>query len=283
MLLALVTLALAACSHQVLIAKDDGTYRRAIAHYQHTRQLVAESLAPDDEQTMFLQGEALFRYRFDPPGTGFASYVAQAGASLIDLPVLESLAGSLDLFSIRQRMSDAAVQIWETLLADDPKSPLVPLALYRLGWAYRNTLVSGLPGGSDDAFDALTTKYPQSPLAPIAVAAKHVEWKSQGSATAWSIVPGLGQMYAGEYGNGAVRLTIALASAAMVVVPVVIASRQDTDLSWRHDWPLLLTGIAGATILTLDYSSSYQDALRAVLEYNERNERAFEDAHPDAP
>jgi hypothetical protein len=275
--------ALAACSHQVLIRSDDTTYRRAIAHYQHTRQLVAESLASDDEQTMFLQAEAMFRYRFEPPGTGFASYLAQAGASLIDLPVLESLAGSLDLYSIRQRMGDAAVQIWETLLASDPKSPLVPLALYRLGWAYRNTLVSGLPGSSDDAFDALATKYAQSPLAPLAKSAKQTDWKSEGAATAWSIVPGLGQMYAGEYRNGAVRLSIALASAAMLVVPIVIASRQNEDLTWRNDWPLLLTSIAGATILTIDYSNSYQDALRAVLEYNERSEHAFEDAHPEAP
>ena len=51
----------------------------------------------------------------------------------------------------------------------------------------------------------------------------------------------------------------------------------------RGDWPLLVTGIAGAIILATDYSSSYQDALRAVLEYNERSEAAFENSHPAAP
>ena len=44
-----------------------------------------------------------------------------------------------------------------------------------------------------------------------------------------------------------------------------------------------MSGVVGAAILVTDYSLSYQDALRAVIEYNERHEQAFEDAHPDAP
>jgi len=41
--------------------------------------------------------------------------------------------------------------------------------------------------------------------------------------------------------------------------------------------------LAGAILLTTDYSSSDQDALRAVLEHNERQEAEFERHHPDAP
>jgi hypothetical protein len=271
------------CGHSVLIQRDDLTYRRAIDHFQRTRQLVAASLAPDDDQAIFLQAEGFFRYRFAPPGRSFGSYVAQATASIIDLPVLDSLAGSLDLYSLRVRTNDAAVQLWETLLERDPSSPLRPLTLYRLGWAYRNSIASGFPGSSERAFDELTSKYPDSPLAPLAAEAKQVAWKSQGSATAWSIVPGLGQMYAGEVGNGAVRLTIALAAAAMIVVPGVLAYERGSELSWREDWPLLVVGVAGASVLAIDYSSSYQDAQRAVLELNERQEATFEDRRPAAP
>ena len=275
--------ALAGCGHSVLIHQGDTSYRRAITHLQRTRQLVTESLAPDEEQAIFLQAEGFFRYRFSPPGKSFGSYLAQATASIIDLPVLESFAGSLDLYSLRIRTNDGAVQLWETLLARDPATPLRPLTLYRLGWAYRNSIASGFPGSSEMAFDELIAKHPGSPLAPIAAQAKHVPWKSQGSATAWSIVPGLGQIYAGETGNGVVRLSIAMAAAAAVIVPSVLALQRGSDLSWRHDWPLLLVGIAGASVLAIDYSSSYQDAQRAVVDFNERREAEFEDSHPAAP
>jgi len=275
--------AVAGCGPSVLIRPDDLAYRRGIDHFRRARQLIAESLAPDDDQAIFLQAEGFFDYRFAPPGRTSGSYLAQAMASLVDLPVLDSIAGSLDLYSLRVRATDGAIQLWETLLARSPSTPLRPLALYRLGWAYRNAIASGFPGSSDDAFDQLVAKYPGSPLAPLAAEARHLPWKSQGAATAWSIVPGLGQMYAGEFGSGAVRLTVALAATAMIIVPSVLAYRRGSELSWRRDWPLLAIGIAGATLLTSDYSSSYQDAQRAVLEYNERREAAFEDRHPEAP
>ncbi len=279
----IVALVLGGCGGSVLIRRDDTTYRRAIEHYKRARMLVAQSLASDDEQAIFMQAEGLFRYRFAPPGRGFASIAAQAGASLIDLPVLDSLAGSLDLYSLRTKTNDGAVQLRETLLKQYPSTPLRPLTLYRLGWAYRNTIASGFPGSSDRAFDELAASNASSPLVPLAGDAKRVAYKSPGTATAWSIVPGLGQMYVGEYGNGTVRLGVALSAAAMVIVPAVIAYERRSDLTWGHDWPLLLSGIAGATILTIDYSMSYQDALRAVLEFNERREAEFETAHPAAP
>jgi hypothetical protein len=276
-------LALAGCSQSVLIRSDDTAYRRAIEHYQRTRQLVAETLAPDDDQAMFLQAEGLYRYRFAPPGRSVGSYLAQAAASAIDLPVLDSLAGALDLYSLRLRTYDGAVQLWESLLSRSSTTPLRPLTLYRLGWAYRCSLASGLPGSSDDAFNELIAKHAGTPLATLAIEAKRVPWKSQGAATAWSIVPGLGQMYAGEIGNGAGRLAVALVATAIIVVPGVLAYDRRHDLSWSRDWPLLVSGIGGAILLTSDYSSSYQDALRAVVEYNERREAEFEDRHAAAP
>jgi hypothetical protein len=276
-------LALGGCGQSVLIHNSDPGYRRAIEHLQRTRQLVTESLATDEDQAIFLQAEGFFRYRFASPGRSFGSYLAQATASIIDLPVLDSLAGSLDLYSLRIRTNDGAVQLWETLLARNPSTPLRPLTLYRLGWAYRKAIASGFPGSSERAFDGLITKDPGSPLAAIAAQAKQVPWKSQSSATAWSIVPGLGQIYVGESASGAIRLSIAVAAATAVLVPSILALQRGSELSWRHDWPLLLIGVAGASVLAIDYSSSYQDAQRAVVDFNERREAEFEDSHPTAP
>jgi hypothetical protein len=90
-------------------------------------------------------------------------------------------------------------------------------------------------------------------------------------------------MYAGAYGSGTIRLVIALAAAAMIAVPATIAYERRSDLGWHRDWPLLVTSIAGGAILVSDYSLSYQDALREVIERNERGEQQFEERHPDAP
>jgi hypothetical protein len=271
------------CGGSSLIRADDLAYRRSLEHFKRTRELVTASLAPEDDQAMFLQAEGLFRYRFAPPARSFGSYVAQTVASAADLPVLDSLAGALDLYSLRLKTYDGSVQLWETLLARNPSSSLRPLALYRLGWAYRNSIASGLPRSPDEVFDELARKDPTSPVAPFAAEARRVPWKSMTRATAYSALPGLGQIYAGEIRNGAVRLAIAVVASGMVIIPSIVAYRRRNDLSWSNDWPLLVTGIVGAIVVTTDYSSSYQDALRAVLEYNERSERAFEDAHPDAP
>jgi len=276
-----VVLVIAGCSHSVLIPRGDDTYRRAIAHYQRTRQLVAASFASDDDQTMFMQAEAMFRYRFAPHRSRGALF-AELLASATDLPMLEAVAGSLDLFALRLKTNDGAIQIWESLLDRSPTTPLRALALYRLGWAYRNHTVTGFVGSTDVVFDALGREFPGSQLAQLGLAAKHSPHKSPTTATAWSILPGAGQIYAGETRNGLVRLGIAVAATTAVIVPSVIAYQRN-NLSFGGDWPLLLTGIAGATVLAVDYTNSYNDALRAVLEFNERSERAFEDEHPDAP
>ena len=279
----LVLVTMIGCGGSVLIPKDDLTYRRALEHYQRTRRLIEASLAPDDDRAIFMQAEALYRYRFAFPRRSAGAVIAELAASATDLPMFEALAGSLDLSELRLRTSDGAIQLWETLIDRSPSSPLRPLALYRLGWAYRNNMVSGFVGDSDVVFDALVKLYPASPLVPLAKQAKDTEWKSPKSATAWSIIPGAGQLYVGAYGSGAIRLGIALAAVTAVIVPTVVAYERSGDLSWNRDWPLLVTGIAGATVLAIDYTNSYQDALRRTLEYNERVEADFEAAHPDAP
>jgi len=271
------------CGGSALIQRDDGAYRRSLDHYKRTRELVTATLATDDDQAMFLQAEGLYRYRFAAPARSVGSYVAQTVAATINFPVLDSLSGSLDVYSLRLKSYDGAVQLWESLLARSPTTALRPLTLYRLGWAYRNSVASGLPGSSERAFDELVERYPTSPLAPLAAVARKGRWKSPGRATALSLWPGLGQIYAGETANGAVRLAIAVVASVMVIVPTVVAYRRSSDLSWGRDWPLLATSIAGAIVLTTDYSSSYRDALRAVMDYNERQEAAFEDHNPSAP
>jgi hypothetical protein len=100
-----------------------------------------------------------------------------------------------------------------------------------------------------------------------------------------SILPGLGQIYAGEKLSGAVRLSVAVVAAGMIFAPAIIGySRwRDDKLSWSQDWPLLGTAVGGLILFSVDHTLAYQDALRAVMQYNEREERAFEDQHTDAP
>jgi hypothetical protein len=210
--------------------------------------------------------------------------MGEIAAAITEFPVLQSLAGSLDLLDVRLRSSDAAIQLWETLLANRPATALRPLTLYRLGWAYRTSGVSGLPRESgDDAWDALAHESPGTHLAALALEAKSVPWKSKGAAAGWSVLPGLGQYYVGEKWNGTARLAVALAALTAVVVPVWIAYDRRSDLTWSRDWPLLATSVGGLIVLSIDYTTSYEDAMRGVVEWNERAEAAFDDAHPDAP
>ena len=78
-------------------------------------------------------------------------------------------------------------------------------------------------------------------------------------------------------------MLVALASAAAIIAPLVIGYQRRNELSWKHDWPLLATGTAGVIVLSIHYTLSFQDAMRAVVEFNERRERKFELTHPDAP
>jgi hypothetical protein len=283
-IIATLGLASGACSTSVLIKPDDPAFARAQQRLEKTTTLVEALAPPPAERTLFLQAESFRQYRFTPPPRRALSYLGEIAAAVTEFPVLQSLAGSLDLLDVRLRSNDAAIQLWETLLANRPTTVLRPLTLYRLGWAYRTSGVSGLPRESgDDAWDVLARESPGTRLAALALDARSVPWKSKDAAAGWSVVPGLGQLYVGEKLNGTVRLAVALAAMAAIAVPVWVAYDRRSDLSWSRDWPLLATSVGGLIVLSIDYTTAYEDAMRGVVEWNERAEAAFDDAHPDAP
>jgi hypothetical protein len=280
----LAALTASACASSVLVRHDDSTFREAQQRLARTGETVERDNPPVAEKWLFLQGESLYQYRYSPPPRGALTYFAQAAAAAADFPALQAFAGSLDLLDLRLRTYDGAVHLWETLLDQYPATRLRPLTLYRLGWAYRSRGAAGFPrGAGDEAFDLLVKEQPGSPLAALAKEARSTRWKSKDTATGLSIVPGLGQFYVGERWSGVARLAVALAAVAMVVAPTVIAYQRRTDLTWKRDWPLLATGVGGLIILSIDYTTAYQDALRGVVLYNERVESEFTRRHPDAP
>jgi hypothetical protein len=274
-----------ACSSSMLVRHDDASFLHAQARLERVASIVeAEAAATSTERRLFLQAESFYQYRFEPPPRTAGSYLAQAAAVTFDFPALQALAGSMDLLELRLRTYDGAVQLWETLLSRHPNTALRPLVLYRLGWAYRNSGAVGFPRESgDEAFALLVREHPSSPLAALAKHARDAQWKSRDKATSLSIVPGLGQFYVGERLSGGVRLAIALAAVALVVAPTVVAYQRRDELSFQDDWPLLATGLGGVILLSIDYTTAYQDALRGVVEWNERAEAAFQARHPDAP
>jgi hypothetical protein len=282
--LLVVATALAGCASTVLVAPNDATFARSQRRLESTAAGIQSLNAPTADRTLFLQAEAFYQYRFAPPPRGGLSYLGELGAAVTDFPALQSFAGSLDLVELRLRSSDAAIQLWETLLVRQPKTVLRPLTLYRLGWAYPSSDVLGLPRDTGkQAFDALIAENPGAPLAALARDAEAVPMKRKGTAAAWSAFPGLGQYYVGEYGSGTVRVGVALASLAAVIVPAYVGYQRRADLTWQRDWPLLVASIGGLVLLSFDYTASYEDAMRGVGQWNERAEAAFQDAHPDAP
>jgi hypothetical protein len=277
-------LASAGCSASVLVRPDDGTFQAAQERLAATTERLNRQWPDLEERPLFLQAEGLYRYRFQAPPRSAGGYLAEGAAAVLDFPALQALAGSLDLAELRLRMYDGSVQLWETLLVRHPSSPLRPLTLYRLGWAYRSAGVSGLPRESgDEAFEALIREYPGTPLALVAGEARGTPWKSKSMATGLSLVPGLGQLYVGERLNGTVRLAIALASVALIVTPLAVAYERRHELTWQQDWPLLAVGVGGLVLLSIDYTAAYHDAMRGVVDFNERVENEFAARHPDAP
>jgi hypothetical protein len=282
-----VLLLITACSPSALVRRDDATFARALERLERTTTQVEASGAPPGERALFLQAESLFRYRFELGPRGVGNYFVQSLAVASEFAPLQALASSAGMFELRLRIYDGAVQLWETLLERHPETALRPLTLYRLGWAYRSIGASGFPRDEGtQAFDELVTRYPQSPLTALAIEARAIPWKSQDSAIAWSIVPGLGQVYAGERLNGAARLGAALVCAAMIVVPSVLLYQrvdQRNRLSFSKDWPYVVTPFVGIILLNVAYTTAYQDAIRAAVDFNERAEARFESRHPEAP
>jgi hypothetical protein len=275
--------ALSACGHTVVVAPDDARLAQMSARLHRTGTLVEAQQIPDGDLRLFMQAEGFYRYRLGPPPVTAQGYLVQAAAVVSELPAFQELAGALDIGDLRLKTYDGAVQLWETLLRRSPNSQLRPLTLYRLGWAYRNTGVAGLPRrDGNDAFAELARDFPGTTLARLGQSAQNVPWKSKDRATLWSLLPGAPQFYVGEYKSGSLRLGLGLGALAAFIVPTVLAIERGGDLALKHDWPLLLTGLAGVLVLSVDYSESYHDGVRSVLEFNETEERRFEAAHPDA-
>jgi len=130
----------------------------------------------------------------------------------------------------------------------------------------------------DEAFNSLIKEQPTSPIAGLAREAEEVPGKSKARAATWSVIPGLGQIYVGETANGITRLAVAVVGAVAVAVPAYIAARRGSD-----GWPLVAAGLGGLIVLSFDYTSSYEDAMRGVVEWNERTEDSFNRVHPEAP
>lgn len=232
--------------------------------------------APDE--VLFVQAEALFHYRYQPEPPGLARYLAEVGAAALEFGPLSVLANTEELGALRLHAYDGAAQLYETLLARWPRTRLRPLALYRLGWCYRNVSVGGFPRSSDQAFQEVQSAPDAGALAPLAAEAARVPWKSQDRALLLSAIPGAGQMYAGRVGNGVARLGIALALATAAVLPIVLMAR-DRELSWKAT-AISIGGFVGLQVI---YTDSYQGALQDVVTWNERRQREFERAHPSAP
>jgi len=268
-----------------LVPPHDPTFAAAQSRLARTEQEVAALHPEDDDRRLFLQAESMFDYRFSFPRRSTLGWLAEGAAAATDFPALQSFATSLDLSELRISAGDGAIQLWETMLARRPDTPLKPLALWRLGWAYRDTDVRGFPRrhGSDDAFAELIRVDGGSPLAALATEARETPWKSKSTAATLSLAPGAGQMYERRWTAGAIHLGVALAGAAMVASPSYTAYLRQHHLTWRRDWPLLAISTGGAVVISIDYTAAYQDAVRGAVEFNERREAAFEAAHPDAP
>lgn len=278
----LLLLTCVACAPPALIRPDDASFNSA--QRELTRGIEATHAAtnaepPAPDAVLWLQAESLYRYRFDVAAAhSTASYVAQLAAAATDFAPFLVAASSEGMMDLRLHAYDGAAQLYEALLARYPDSPYRPLALYRLGWAYRNTLTEGFPRDSAGAFTLLQHDYPTLPVAALVPQLQAVPWKSQNTAAVLSLIPGAGQLYVGEKANGMVRLGLSLGFAALAVVPLVSLAH-DRHLRWV---PILLS-TAGFAGLQVSYTAAYQDAQRAVLQFNERQEAAFAATHPEAP
>jgi hypothetical protein len=268
------------------VRKDDPAFALAAERFRRSVTAVERSRAGADlsqaneaaAEAEFLQAESLYRYRLEFRPQSSSYFGAQIAAAATDFTPLSSWAATSGMSELRLHAYDGAVQIYEDVLSRHPQTRLRPLVLYRLLWAYRSVSLSGFPRDSRTATNLLIKEFPDAPLAALALDAQQVPYKKQSAAVLWSIIPGAGHIYAGRTGNGVLRLSISLLSAAVAVTPIVFMAK-DENLDWRG----VLISLTGIVALQVSYASAYSDAQRSVLEFNERQEAAFERAHPEAP
>ena len=268
---------LAGCAPSALIRPDDPVFRDGEARLTRAMQTLPPAPAP--ERTLYLQAESFFHERSElVRPRGAFGYGLEIAAAATDFAPLSTAAASENLLQVRLQAYNGAAQLYEQLLAEYPNSALRPLALYHLGWAYRNTTAEGFPRTSAQAFAGVTQAEPSSPLVPLAKEAAAVPWKSPDTAAMFSLLPGGGQLYVGETLNGSIRLGIAVGFAALALVPAIHLIQQQ-----KFQWLPAVLSALGVIGLEVTYSTSFEDAQRAVLQFNERQEHTFELAHPDAP
>ena len=268
---------LVACAASPLIRPGDPDFERAQERLVRVAEQVRAEAASPREAALFLQAEAFFGYRYQLRLHGARSYAAQTLAAVLDFGPFSALAAGNGVADLRLQMYDGAAQLYEAHLARYPQSKLRPLALWRLGFAYRAGAADGFPRDEGQALAELVSL--QDPtLSPLAALAQKVPWKSQDTAVGLSVLPGLGQIYAGETWNGVVRMVLAAAFATVFALPLVQALQHDS-LGWKR----IAVSTAGFIGLQVVYSTAFQDAQRAALEFDERQEAAFLSAHPEAP
>lgn len=268
---------LCACARSPLIRPDDPQFAAAQSRLVATQARVQREAVSPAESALFLQAESFYRYRWTVSLHDGRSYALQTVAATLDFGPFSALASTNGVGDLRLAAYDGAAQLYEAHLARFPQSPLAPLSLWRLGWSYRAGQSEGFPRTDEDSFvELIKRRDPQ--LSPLAAEARAAPWRSQDRAVALSVLPGLGQIYAGEVANGVVRMVLAAGFATLFTAPLVVAARHDS-LSWQQ----LAASTVGFVGLQVVYTTSYQDAQRAALDFDEREEAAFMAAHPDAP
>lgn len=243
----------------------------------NTTALLAQ--APNGaEGALFMQAEAFFLYRPDIRGASALSLAGTALAAVTDFAPLGEWSASADEDGLRLLAYDGAVRLFERFLVRYPKSLLAPYALYRLAWAYRGVSAPLFARNPDSCERELESRFPGSPFAAWAGDALKVPYKLQGTAAAWSILPGAGQIYVGKTGSGLARLGVAAACTAAALLPPLYMYRDR-----RISWPGLAISAAGFIGLQISYTLAFQDAQRGALLFNEGKETRFRASHPNAP
>lgn len=235
--------------------------------------------SPDPvEAAMFLQAEAFYLYRPAMRSPGALSLAAQALAASTDFAPLVVWTASTDANGLRMQGYDGAAQGFELFLKRYPNGALAPFALYRLAWAYRSVSLDIFPRDADSCARELLLRFPGSPFATWAGESRQVPYKSQGTAAAWSLLPGAGQIYIGKPVAGVLRFGIAAAFAALGLIPPALMIR-DRQLDWQG----VVLSAAGLVGLQVSYTLAFKDAQRGAIEYNEDREDGFLSRHPGAP
>ena len=275
-----------ACAPSVLIKKDDPKFEHARERFLKTVIQIQTEAHSDNigignisaDMALFLQAEAYNRYRLEMQEPSARSVATKALAATTDFAPLSVWAASTEINQLRMQSYNGAAQLYEAFLDRYPDSKLRPLALYRLGWVYRNVSIEGFPRNEQEALEELLRKYPASPYAPLAMEMNRIPFKSQATATAWSLIPGAGQMYVGDWTLGVIHLSIATAFAAISIVPPLLMVKNQ-----KLDWLGLGISLAGIVGLQVSYTIAYQDAQHKAIRSNENQEMEFERKHPEAP